>query len=134
MAVLLTGFGKSSIYQIIPKVLECLKKESDYRNKFFVCIVSPLECIRKQQVAIINKLHCDLSAVAIGDDEKTDQDIEEGGANIVFGSGEQWLSDRWKKALQFGSLHDAEVLVVDEVHTVETWYGAFRPFLITFIP
>ena len=29
LAVLPTGFGKSLIYQIIPKVLECLKNESD---------------------------------------------------------------------------------------------------------
>ena len=48
-------------------------------------------------------------------------DIEEGRVNIVFGSAEQWLSDRWKKALQFGSLNDTEILVVDEVQTVETW-------------
>ena len=132
MAVLPTGFGKSLIYPIIPKVLDCLKNESDDTKKFIVCFVSPREFIRKQQVASINKLHCGLSAAAIGDDEETDKDIEIGGAKIVFGSAEQWLSDRWKKALQFGSLHDTEVLVVDEVHTVETWYGAFRPFLCQF--
>ena len=66
--------------------------------------------------------------LAVGDNEETDKDIEDGGANIVFGSAEQWLSDKGKKALQFGSLHEAEV--VDLVHTVETWYGAFRPFFI----
>ena len=49
-----------------------------------------------------------------------DKDIEDGRVNFVFGSAEQWLSDRWKKALQFGSLHDTEILLVDEVHTVET--------------
>ena len=29
LAVLPTGFGKSSIYQVIPKVLECLENKSD---------------------------------------------------------------------------------------------------------
>ena len=111
----------------MPKVLECLKNERDDTQKIIVCVVSPLEYIRKQQVASVNKLH-GLSAAAVGDNEETEKDIEDGGANIVFGSAEQWLSDKWKKALQFGSLHEAEVLVVDEVHTVETWYGAFRPF------
>ena len=72
-------------------------------------------------MASINKLHCGLSAAAVDDDEETVNDIEVGGANIVFGSAEQWLSDRLEKALQFGSLHDTEVLVVDEVHTVDTW-------------
>ena len=64
-------------------------------------------------MASINKLHCGLSAAVVGDDEETDKDIEVGGENIVFGSVEQWLSDRWKKALQFESLHDTEVLDVD---------------------
>ena len=38
----------------------------------------------------------------------------------MTGSAEQWLSDRWRKALQFGALHQTKVLVVDEVHTVAT--------------
>lgn len=54
---------------------------------------------------------------------------EWGSFNIVFGSAEQWLTDRWKKALQFGTLHCIDVLVVDEVHTVETWYVAFHSFI-----
>jgi len=35
-----------NIYQIIPKVLECTKNESEDRNKFIVCVFSPLEYIR----------------------------------------------------------------------------------------
>ena len=123
LAVLPTGFGKSMIYQITPKVLECLRSESVATRKFIVCVVSPLEYIRKRQVENINKLNCGLRAAAIGEDDEMDKEIEDGGAlpNIVFGSAEQWFGDRWKKALQFGSLHGTEVLVVDEVHRVETW-------------
>ena len=44
-------------------------------------------------MASINKLH-GLSAAAFGDNEETDKVIEDGGANIVFGSAEQWLSDK----------------------------------------
>ena len=40
LAVLPTGFGKSSIYQIIPKVLECLKNENDDTQKFNGCFCS----------------------------------------------------------------------------------------------
>ena len=72
MAVLLTGFGKSLIYQIIPKVLECLKNEGDD----IVCVVSSLEYIIKKQEASISKLH-GISAAAVGDNEETDKDIEE---------------------------------------------------------
>ena len=84
LAVLPMGFGKSLIYQIIPKVLECLKNESDDTQKIIVCVVSPLEYIRKQQVASINKLH-GLSAAAVGDNDEPDKNIEgDGGANIAF--------------------------------------------------
>ena len=75
LAVLPSGFGKSLIYQIIPKMLECLKNESDDTQKFIVCVVSPLEYIRKQQVASINQLH-GLSAAAVCDNEETEKDIE----------------------------------------------------------
>ena len=71
--------------------------------------------------------------MAIGEDDETDKVIDKGGEYIKFSSAEQCLSDRWKKALQFGSLHSTKVLVVDKVHTVETWYGAFPPFVVVFI-
>ena len=63
-------------FQIIPKVLECLKNESDDTQKVIVCVVSSLEYIRKQQVASFNRLH-GLSAAAFGENEETDKDIEE---------------------------------------------------------
>ena len=66
LAVLPTGFGKSLIYQIIPKMLKCLKNESDDTQKFIVCVVSPLEYTRKQQVASINKLHEEYPSPSLG--------------------------------------------------------------------
>ena len=38
---------------------------------------------------------------------------------IVFGSAEQWLSEKWRESLKAGSFKRAEFLIVDEVHTVE---------------
>ena len=69
-------------------MLECLPSESVATRKFIVCVVSPLEYIRKQQGENINKLNCGLRAAAIGEDDETDKEIEDGGANIVFGSAE----------------------------------------------
>ena len=74
------GFGKSLIYQIFLKVLECLQNGSDETKTFIVCIVSPLEYIRKQ-VVNINKLNCGLCAAAIGSDEM-EKEIEEGSVNM----------------------------------------------------
>ena len=76
--------------------------------------------IRKQQVSSIEKVHCGICAAAIGEWIQGDSEIKNGKFDIVFGSAEQWLSDRWRKALQFGALHRRKVLVVDEVHTVAT--------------
>ena len=83
LAVLPTGFGKSLIYQIIPKVCSCLVlKKSKETKSFVVCVVSPLEYIKKQQVESIKKLDCGLRAAAIGERDETDKDIEEGRVNI----------------------------------------------------
>ena len=48
------------------KMLKCLKNESDDTQKFIVCVVSPLEYIRKQQVASINKLHEEYPSPSLG--------------------------------------------------------------------
>ena len=54
-----------------------------------------------------------ISAAAMGESYLNDKEIEEGRFEIVYESAEQWLSDRWRKALQFGALHQTKVLVVD---------------------
>lgn len=81
--------------------------------KTTVAVVSPLDYIRKQQVAAIEKLNFGISSAAIGESNLNDKEIEEGRFEIVYESAEQWLSDRWQKALQFGALHQTKVLVVD---------------------
>lgn len=81
--------------------------------KTTVAVVSPLDYIRKQQVAAIEKLNFGISAAAMGESYLNDKEIEEGRFEIVYESAEQWLSDRWRKALQFGALHQTKVLVVD---------------------
>ena len=90
-------------------------------SKTTVAGVSPLDYIRKQQVSFIEKIDCGICAAAIGEWIQGDSEIENGKFDIMFGSAEQWLSDRWRKALQFDALHQTKVLVVDEVHTVATW-------------
>ena len=43
------------------------------------------------------------------------REIETGNVDIVYGNAEQWISDRWRKALRCGNVHQTKVLVVDEV-------------------
>ena len=81
---------------------------------------SPLAYIRQQQVANVARTMCGVRAAAIGESEENEKEISEGKYNIVYGGAEQWLNNRWKKCLQYGGLHQSKVLVVDEVHTIET--------------
>ena len=80
-----------------------------------VLVVSPLELIRRQQVERLN-----VSGVkATSLEDLTCEDLKE--IEIVFGSAEQWLSEKWRSSLKSGNFKGAKFLVVDEVHTVETW-------------
>ena len=58
LAVLPTGFGKSAIYQLIPKVLFNLGRTANAISKTTVAVVRPLDYIRNQQVASIEKMDC----------------------------------------------------------------------------
>ena len=95
-AVLPTGFGKSAIYQLIPKVLSHMGRTAD-DIKTTVAVVSPLDYIRKQQVAAIEKLNFGISAAAIGESNLNDKEIEEGRFEIVYGSAEQFFPPAKKK-------------------------------------
>ena len=57
-------------------------------------MVSPLDYIRKQQVASIEKMDCGICASAIGESIQGDSEIENGKFDILHGSAEQWLIDR----------------------------------------
>ena len=94
------------------------------------CCVGPLDYIRKQQVASIEKMDCGICAAAIGKSIQGDSEIENGKFEIMIGSAEQWLSDLWRKALPFGALHQTKVLVVDEVHYCGNMRGLFVSFLL----
>ena len=67
LAVLPTGFGKSAIHQIIPKVLFHMGRAANATSKTTVAVVSPLDYIGKQQVACIEKMDCENCAEAIGE-------------------------------------------------------------------
>ena len=61
--------------------------------------MSPLEYIRKQQVENVKKEDFGITAATIRESVEVDREIETGIVDIVYGNAEQWLSDRWRKAL-----------------------------------
>ena len=58
LAVLPMGFGKSAIYHLIPKVLFHMGRTANVTSKITVAVSSPLDYIRKEQVASIEKMDC----------------------------------------------------------------------------
>ena len=118
LGVLPTGFGKSLIYQLLPKVFASYWLAKTGKRKIYqVLVVSPLELIRKQQVQMLKAKGIFAETIEELNSSDSHKDKE-----ILFGSAECWLSDTWRKQLSSGSLSEAEFLVVDEVHTVESWY------------
>jgi superfamily II DNA helicase RecQ len=109
------------VYQLLPTVYQNLHLlETGEMKHFMIVVVSPLEYIRQQQVANVARTMCGVRAAAIGESEENDNEISEGKYNIVYGGAEQWLNNRWKKCLQYGGLHQSKIMVVDEVHTIQT--------------
>lgn len=105
LAILPTGFGKSIIYQLIPRMFE---------EKSTVLVVSPLESIRDQQKRKLDKVG--MFTVDLSEEDSVSRVTD---AEFVFGSAEQWLSARGKEAIK--SILNPVALVIDEAHTTETW-------------
>jgi ATP-dependent DNA helicase RecQ len=122
-AVLPTGYGKSLIYEVLPFVFSKMNRlESDQcDDNNVVIVVSPLEYIHVQQVESLKQIG--VCAVFLGHllSETHGLYSEEGFAQLLYGSAEQWLSDMWANKLKQGELGNVQVLVIDKVHTVDTW-------------
>ena len=121
LAVLPTGYGKSLIYQVLPKLYEDGYRmlRGLYMN-FTIVVVSPFEYVRTQQVAKLNNLG--IKAVSLDNGNKVDKAISNGqDFEIIFGSAEQWLSLHWKKAIQMKKLANIKAIVVDEIYIVQLW-------------
>ena len=58
-------------------------------SKTTVAVVSPLDYIRKQLVASIEKMDCGICAAAIGESIQGDSEIENGKFEIMIESAEQ---------------------------------------------
>lgn len=78
-----TGFGKSLIYQLFPRLHVFLNGGDKKRN---VLVVSALKAITEEQVLELNEFG--IPAASIGDNRKRDNEILQGKFEVVFGNAE----------------------------------------------
>ena len=120
-AVMPTGYGKSFVFQVFLKAMNCKKISQAMGGNTIVLVICPLTSIIEDQV----KERESLSLKCVTLDEFmnfSDRDKHQ----TVFASAEQVLSKRFTEMLQDrpSKLHSAlELLVIDGSHTVEMWTG-----------
>lgn len=120
-AILPTGFGKSLVFQIFPRLMKGLQRNRHSSSVCTIIVVTPLVAIMKDQVEQLKGMG--VSSAAIGVDERADEEAAKNGTcEIVYGSPESWLSREWKRELQEGQLGKQTVAIaIDEVHSVMEW-------------
>ena len=116
LGLLPTGFGKSLIFQLYPRIFELVNG----RKNCHVIIVSALNAITEEQVQELADIG--ISAVAVGDSRETDENILKGEYKLVFGSAEMWLRKTWINNFKKSALrNNVELIVVDEAHVAQSW-------------
>ena len=116
LGLLPTGFGKSLIYQLFPKIYLLVNGG----ERCHVIVVSALKAITDEQVLELNELG--ILAAAIGESPKIDDEVLQGKYEVVFGSAEMWLRQDWISKLKTSKLkNNVELLVVDEAHVSQSW-------------
>ncbi|XP_063076479.1 ATP-dependent DNA helicase Q1-like [Engraulis encrasicolus] len=114
LALLPTGYGKSLIYQIAPLVVQ----EMGRQQEPIIAVVSPLIALIQDQIREAERLG--VSAAQLGGEN--DSDILNGHFQLVFGSPESWLKEKWLTMLGSTVYRTNLVgIVVDEVHVTYKW-------------
>ena len=119
-SILPTGFGKSLIFQLFPRVISAMNEKDDAVSA--IIVVSPLVAIMKDQVDQLKKIGVSATAIGIDEDDMDEKAAKNGKCEIVYGSPESWLSKVWRKQLQEGQLGMQTVAIaIDEVHSITEW-------------
>ena len=115
---MLTGFGKSLIYQALPLIFDVLLEALGH----IVAVISPLVNLMKDQVEKLTSLGIPAATLSEIDEEKA-KGVEKGVFSIVYGSPEAWLKiERWQKVLS-SDVYSRKLcaIAVDEAHVIKQW-------------
>ena len=125
LGLLPTGFGKSLIFQLYPRIFELVNG----RKNCHVIIVSALNAITEEQVQELANIG--ISTVAVGASCETDENILKGKYKLVLGSEEMWLRKTWinnfkKSTLRFSGNFWVYVRTTNSITAIVTewiFYG-----------
>ena len=118
LAILPTGFGKSLIYQLFPRLFHRLRYPHIAQSSSTILVITALTAIIDDQVKYLNDAGFRAAAI----NSEADAKIIAGEIEIVYGSPEIWLSNKWKKILKDSQLGKQIIAIaVDEVHSVTEW-------------
>ena len=109
-----TGFGKSLIFQVFPRIKRALEWRQDRMIAIYDC-VTPLIAIMKDQVEHLNKI--EVAAAMM--EEDVDEAVKSESCEIVYWSPKSWLSNEWTKGLQKGKLgKQVAAIAINEVQSI----------------
>ena len=97
---LLTGFGKSLIYQLAPSIVEEMSRLGGKIRSAVIRVISPLVSLMKDQVQCFERKGIKASFIGGGEEQANLQKIFKGEMNIVYSSPEAVLKRelvRYKK-------------------------------------
>ena len=97
---LLTGFGKSLIYQLAPSIVEEMSRLGGKIRSAVILVISPLVSLMKDQVQCFERKGIKASFIGGGEEQANLQKIFKGEMNIVYSSPEAVLKRelmRYKK-------------------------------------
>ena len=113
---LLTGYGKSLCFAILPKVFDLLRDE----HKAIVLVISPLLSIISNQVISFKRMG--ISAAFAGDDDRAvRKKIKLGEYQLLFISSESlFCTLEWRRVL-YSDVYRANpvAVVIDEAHCIK---------------